>query len=160
NWCAAAELLAQIRKARKSAASDPDDPTAEDPYILQRLALATYKCEKPTPEAALKSSRDLLLLLQPETSNDTETLGLWGSVHKRTWDLTKDPVALDEAIRGYKRGYYLRNDYYNGINYAYLLNLRAANTTTPADAVTDFIQARRIRQEIIPICEKALAELE
>jgi hypothetical protein len=160
NWCAAAELLSQIRRARKSEAKNPDDPAAEDPYILQRLALATYKCKKPTPEAALKSARDVLLLLEPETSNDTETLGLWGSVHKRTWDLTKDPTALNEAIRGYERGYYLRNDYYNGINYAFLLNLRAANSDDLAKSIADFIQARRIRQEVIPICEKALAELD
>jgi len=160
NWCAAAELLAQIRKARKSAAKNPDDPASEDPYILQRLALATYKCKRPASKAALEAARDLLLLLDPQTSNDTETLGIWGSVHKRTWDLTKDPQALNEAIRGYERGFYLRNDYYNGINYAFLLNVRAANSSSLSEAIADFIQARRIRHEVVPICEKSVHDAE
>jgi len=46
-------------------------------------------------------------------------------VHKRLWELTEDHVHLDEAVRGYERGFYLRNDYYNGINFAYLLNVAA-----------------------------------
>src|SRR4029077_530460 len=76
--------------------------------------------------AALNEARDLLTLLNPRTSNDTETLGLWGAVHKQLWNKTGDPAALNAAIRSTERGYYLRNDYYNGINYAFLLNVRAA----------------------------------
>ena len=38
---------------------------------------------------------------------------------------TNERSDLDQAIRGYERGFYLRNDYYNGINYAFLLNERA-----------------------------------
>ncbi len=34
--------------------------------------------------------------------------------------------ALDTAITAYQRGFYIRNDYYNGINFAFLLNVRAA----------------------------------
>src|SRR4030095_9790527 len=100
----------------------------DDPYITQRLALITYKAKQDTPEKeieALKEACELLYTLDPTTSNDTETLGLWGAVHKRLWDKTKDEVALDKAIRSYERGFYLRNDYYNGINFAFLLNIRA-----------------------------------
>ncbi|HEX4707680.1 MAG TPA: TRAFs-binding domain-containing protein [Candidatus Udaeobacter sp.] len=128
----------------------------EDPYILQRLALATYKSKYPTPEEAFKQARDLLSLLDPQVSNDTETLGLWGSVHKRMWDSTHESSYLDQAIRGYERGFYLRNDYYNGINYAYLLNERAAHAADLAEAVADFVQARRVRQEVISICNQWL----
>ncbi len=155
DWLKAKMLLEEIREMRK--ASPAGEPKAEDPYILQRLALATYKSAHPTPEAALTAARDLLNLLGPEVSNDTETLGLWGAVHKRLWDLTKEPRHLDEAIRGAERGYYLRNDYYNGINYAFLLNVRASIATDLADAVADFVQARRIRREVIKICEQWLA---
>jgi len=160
DWLKARFLLEEIRDARKASASDPNDASAEDPYILQRLALATYKSKHPTPADAFVAARDLLLLLDPKTSNDTETLGLWGSVHKRTWETTKDPAALDEAIRGYERGFYLRNDYYNGINYAYLLNVRAARAADLGDAIADYVQARRVRQEVIPICEESLQEIE
>ncbi len=129
----------------------------EDPYIVQRLAFLTYKSKYPTEEAALKEARELLLTLNPATSNDTETLGLWGSVHKRLWDLTKETSNLDEAIRGYERGFYLRNDYYNGINLAYLLNVRASHAADRAEAVADFVQARRVRKEVLSICEQWLA---
>jgi hypothetical protein len=150
-------LLSSVRDLMrtKSPASPEDGSSAkvEDPYIIQRLALITYKSEYPTEVEALQEARDLLASLNPETSNDTETLGLWGAVHKRLWEFTQDRVNLDESVRGYERGFYLRNDYYNGINLAYLLNLRAANATSPAEAIADFVQAQRIRREVLKICQ-------
>ena len=153
----AKSLLSSVREMMRtnSPAKSGDSPTekVEDPYIIQRLALITYKSKYPTEEAALKEARDLLTSLNPETSNDTETLGLWGAVHKRLWEFTKDTVNLDESVRGYERGFYLRNDYYNGINLAYLLNVRAAHAANPAEAIADFVQAQRIRREVIKICQ-------
>jgi hypothetical protein len=163
DWVKAKILLEEIRDMRKTkispeAVAGQQAANLEDPYILQRLALATYKSRYPTPEEAFKGARDLLNLLDPQVSNDTETLGLWGSVHKRLWDLTKESSYLDQAIRGYERGFYLRNDYYNGINYAYLLNERAAHGADFAETVADFVQARRVRREVISICEQWMAE--
>jgi hypothetical protein len=60
--------------------------------------------------------RPVRVQAEPRDFHDTETLGLWGAVHKRLWDKTKDAAALDKAIRSYERGFSLRNDYYNGIN--------------------------------------------
>ena len=157
DWLKAKFLLEEIRSERK-AASGGESLSAEDPYILQRLALATYKSKYPTADEAFRNARELLLLLDPKTSNDTETLGLWGSLHKLTWYQTKDPTALNEAIRGYERGFYLRNDYYNGINYAFLLNERTVIATNLAEAIADFVQARRVRQEVLEICTKSLNE--
>jgi hypothetical protein len=145
----------------------------DDPYITQRLALMTYKAKQDTLEkeiAALNESCELLYTLDPTTSNDTETLGLWGAVHKRLWDKAKDEVALDKAIRSYERGFYLRNDYYNGINFAFLLNIRAEHGVELAEAATDssvaashlapaiadFVQAQRVRKEVLSICEQWL----
>jgi hypothetical protein len=128
----------------------------EDPYLLQRLALAIYKSKYPSAEEALLEARDLLSLLEPHTCNDTETLGLWGSVHKQLWALTKERSHLDEAVRAYERGFYLRNDYYNGINFAFLLNVRSANTGDVPEAIADFVQARRVRKEVIDICKRWL----
>jgi tetratricopeptide (TPR) repeat protein len=136
--------------------NNPGKP--EDPYIIQQLALVTYKSKRPTPQKALEDARDLLLTLNPATSNDTETLGMWGAIHKRLWDLTQDRARLDEAARAYERGFYFRNDYYNGINLAFILNVRAANAPSRAEAVADFVQAERVRREVIKICEAALKD--
>jgi hypothetical protein len=141
----------------------PDDPRHEDPYIIQQLALVTYKRKLPTPQEALEEARNILQSLDPATSNDTETLGLWATVHKRLWDLTEDVLHLDEAVRAYERGFYLRNDYYNGINLAFLLNVRAARSThhtlepeALGEAIADFVQAERVRHEVLTICEELL----
>ena len=118
--------------------------------------------------AALREACDLLDKLNPSTSNDTETLGLWGAVHKRLWEKAGDATALDKAIRSYKRGFFLRNDYYNGINFAFLLNVRAAHAASLAkasagaaesarhlaDAIADFVQAERTREEVLTICDE------
>lgn len=174
DFATAKVLLTQLRKkmkeaARKAAQKAAEDAARrgenaemkerpEDPSIIQRLALATYKSKLPTPKDALEEARELLATLDPATSNDTETLGLWGAVHKRLWELTEDRPYLDEAVRGYERGFYLRNDHYNGINLAYLLNIRAARRANRAEAIADFVQAERIRREVLSICEKWLAD--
>ncbi len=153
NFVAAKNILSIVRGMMKAEA--PQRP--EDPYIIQRLVLVTYKSRQPSAREALEDARDLLLILDPKTSNDTETLGLWGAVHKRLWDLAHDSADLDEAVRGYERGFYLRNDYYNGINFAFMLNLRAAHTADRAEAIADFVQARRIRKKVLLICDQWLA---
>lgn len=151
DWITAKIFLSTIRKNLKS-----ENDEKEDPYILQRLALITYKSKSPDELISLKEAHQLLNLLGPANSNDPETLGLWGAVHKRLWELTKEPGYLDEAIRAYERGFYLRNDYYNGINYAFLLNIRAAESIVPPEAIADFVQAGRVRNEVLSICKKWL----
>lgn len=153
DWNTAKVFLSTIRKNLQS-----ENDEKEDPYILQRLALITYKSKSPNELDSLKEAHQLLNLLEPSNSNDPETLGLWGAVHKRLWDLTKEREYLDESIRAYERGFYLRNDYYNGINYAFLLNIRAAESSEPAEAIADFVQARRVRDEVLSICNKWIAE--
>jgi hypothetical protein len=158
-------LLATVRRMRREALQAAPAPEGaavagaeppEDPYILQRLALVTYKSKKPDEKTALLEAHSLLSLLDPETSNDPETLGLWQAVHKRLWTLTGERRHLDEAIRAVERGFYLRNDYYNGINLAFLLNQRAAAQPDPAEAIADFVQARRVRREVLAICDRWL----
>lgn len=149
NWLKAKMFLSTVRDNLKE-----KDPVKEDSYILQKLALVTYKSKYPTEVDALKEARGLLQLLSPIDTNDPETLGLWGSVHKRLWELTKGPDYLDESVRAYERGFYIRNDYYNGINYAFLLNVRAAETAIVGGSIADFVQANRIREEVLTICQK------
>lgn len=165
DWAQAKALLETVRKRQAKLRPQPD------PYIIQRLALATYKAELPTEAAALQAASDLLAAFEPRTSNDTETLSIWGAIHKRRWALARrtapapapgapDDEArhyLNESVRAYERGFYLRNDHYNGINLAFMLNVRAAEAASPAEAIADYVQAQRVRQEVVGICERWLA---
>jgi hypothetical protein len=164
DWITAKALLTAIRnmineemKKKQEASTVITVLQQEDPYLLQRLALITYKSKSPDEQSALLEAHSLLSQLDPSVSNDTETLGLWGAVHKRlaeiTTDITKKIAYLTEAIRAYGRGFYIRNDYYNGINYAFLLNVRANLVTDRAQAISDFVVARRVRNEVLQICE-------
>jgi hypothetical protein len=128
----------------------------KDPFVAQKLALATYKSKSPTPTQALDEAAAILADLKPETSTDTETLGLWGAVHKRVWDLTGQRANLDGAIFGYEKGFSLKNDYWNGINLAFLYNVRAA-ASTGRDAIADQVLAERTRKSVLAICDAALS---
>lgn len=130
----------------------------DDPFVVQQLALVTYKSKSPTPLAALLEAHDLLTVLNPAALNDPETLSIWGSIHKRLFDETGQADLLDESIRAYRTGYAVRNDTYNGIHLAYALNLRASQATDPAEAVADFVEARRLRTAVKQQCERWLAD--
>ena len=86
------------------------DIAGKDDYIVQQLALATYKSKTPDEEQALRSAKTILEYLKPHESFDTETLGLWGSVHKRLFDLTKSSWDLGEAIFALERGFFIKQD--------------------------------------------------
>ena len=126
-----------------------------DPYILQQLALATYKQEQPDKKVSLIQAKIILSELAPQASSDAETVGLWGAIHKRLWEELHTPADLDEAILAYARGYYIKNDYYNGINYAFMLDVRAA-ATSGEESLTDRVLARRRRREVLVICDRLL----
>lgn len=129
-----------------------------DPYVIQQLALVTYKSKQPSVEAALVEAQNILKELDPENSTDPETLGLWGAVHKRLWEVKGERKYLDESVRAYERGFYIRNDSYTGINYAFLLNVRASVVAAGnrADAIADHVLAARVRQRVVERCEAAL----
>jgi tetratricopeptide (TPR) repeat protein len=124
--------------------------------ILQRLALVTYKSKYPSEKEALLEAATVLRKLDPQNSDDPETIGMWGAIHKRLWGLTGAYTLLEEAVHAYERGFTLRNDYYNGINFAYLLNVCATQVGNKAEAIADFVQAGRVRQKVLIICRKWL----
>src|SRR5262249_30219436 len=124
-----AELLELFQTTKKSA-KKPDDwrqvmavldriqnLQPNDAYLIQQRALATYKSEYPDPLTSLLVARGVLEALKPDTSSDAETVGLWGAIHKRLWTATNVRQHLDRAIRSYSRGYFIKDDYYNGINF-------------------------------------------
>jgi hypothetical protein len=86
-------------------------------------------------------------------------------VHKRLWEKTGKTEYLDESITAYERGFYMKQDHYNGINLSYLLNVRAVEKIKSGnkdEAIADSIIAKRVRQEVIryttPLIESMEAE--
>ena len=127
----------------------------DDPYVIQQLALATYKSEQPDRLTALQRAKEILLPLAPEVSSDAETVGLWGAIHKRVWDVNGDRADLDSAIAAYERGFYLRRDTFNGINYAFLLDVRAS-LSAGDEGIADRVLAKRCRRTVLDICDALL----
>ena len=125
-------------------------------YVVQQLALATYKSEQPDPERALRDAKTILEYLKPRISFDSETLGLWAAVHKRLFEITKDAIDLEEALFSLERGFFIKRDYYNGINLAFMLNTKAAES--PEDIKKELhAVARHVRRKVKDICEDALS---
>ncbi len=148
DWDRARDLYGRVRQMMK----DPEGRRPEDHYIIQQLALATYKSKKPDVPTALAKARDLLMTLEPDRTHDPETLGLLGAVWKRLYEL--DPAnrdALEHAIDSYEHGFHVKGDYYNGINLAYLLDVRAS-TSEGDEAIADHCFARRVRTKVASIC--------
>ena len=127
-----------------------------DPYLVQQLALATYKSERPTVIEALRAAKAILERLNPESSGDPETLGLWGAIHKRLWEDTGDRAALDEGIAAYERGFFMKRDSYTGINYAFMLDDRAHQQSDSEEATADRVLAKRVRRQLLSITRDAL----
>ncbi|MCI0466516.1 MAG: hypothetical protein L0Y57_05855 [Beijerinckiaceae bacterium] len=142
------------------------------PRVTQELALATYKAgekaaESAGPEAALAAYEEAAALLQqlgPETTTDPETLGLWSAIHKRRAEMQARPDALrrldlDTAIQAAERGFLITQNFYNGSNLAYLLNLRAS-LSSGDDQIADNVLASRVRRQVADISAKRLQTLE
>ncbi len=126
-------------------------------FLKQRLALVTYKSMKPNAKQALKNAERILSDLDPDDTTDNETLGLSGAINKRLFDLTNDRKNLEKAIGFYEKGFYVNEDYYNGINLAFLFNVLASEITDNAELSNSYsIQANLIRERIINICNKLI----
>jgi len=128
-----------------------------EPYIIQQLALATYKSEEPSKVDALLRAWTILAQLEPDDSNDPETLGLAGAIRKRMHAATKDLEQLNAAIRYYGRGFEVSRDYYNGENLATLFDLRATHQAEPAEAQFDRMSARKVRETLVTLLRPLLA---
>lgn len=149
DWERARDLYERVREMMK----DPEGRRPEDHYIIQQLALATYKSGKPDADTALRKALDLLMILEPHRTHDPETLGLLGAIWKRLYERNPtDREALETAIDSYEHAFHVKGDYYNGINLAYLLDLRAS-ISTGDEAISDHVCARRVRKKVASICE-------
>lgn len=161
------DALASIRSGDFAAARPPLEELRRrrpnDSFIVQQLALATYKAKLPSAEAALLKARDMLRELSPGSTNDPETLGLWGAIHKRLWELNHRAEDLDESIAVCERGFHVKQDHYNGINLAHLLDMRALTALKAGDrdgCLVNAVLAKRVRRQVIqyavPVLDREL----
>ena len=151
DFASARVLLEEARKRR---------PT--DSFVIQRLALSIYKSKQPDAATALKDALEVLRVLKPESCNNPETLGLYGAIHKRLWEINPGPRLLDIGITAYARAFALKQDHYTGINFAFLLDLRAREHLKAGqrdDAITDHTLALRMRKDVAQIARAHLERL-
>lgn len=155
------ERLADLIRTAEKLAQDSDHLGAasafraantlkpNDPFIVQQLALNTYKSAQPDQVSALIEGITIIAALDPDQSNDPETRGITGAMHKRLWLATRQPAQLDLAIRHYRRGFEVRGDYYNGENLATCYDMRAELQTNRDEALFDRMSAQKTRREIV-----------
>ena len=131
-----------------------------DTYIIQRLALNTYKSESPDNISSLFKALEILKVLNPQETTNPETLGLLGAINKRLFETLKTEEYLNQSLHFYERGYYVKQDYYNGINTAYLYITKALTAKeNQLDSFTIYAnhgQAIKIWKEIIDKWKKIL----
>jgi len=127
-------------------------------FLIQRLALVTYKSKLPNEGTALFEAETILNILNPETTTDPETLGLSGAINKRLFEFYNDKKYLTKSLWFYKRGFYIRQDYYNGINLALVCNLISNLEDDQFESYSTFGEARKVRRMVISICEILISQ--
>jgi tetratricopeptide (TPR) repeat protein len=136
--------------------------TNNDIYYIQQQALCVYKSEYPTKMKALTDALQIISVIS--TQLDTETLGISAAINKRLWDCLKESDKataigyLDEAIRLYKQGWSLYQDYYTGQNYADCLEQKSLVENDCRYKIYLQVEAVETRKKIIDIILPTLEE--
>jgi hypothetical protein len=167
----AKKLLLAIYKDQTAPGKD-GTPKPARPFVVQQLALATYKAGEADakaggPDKALAGYQEAEILLKQldvDTTTDPETLGLWSAIHKRRAEmpgrtLDQQKADVEKAVRAAERGFMIKNDYYTGANLAYLFNLRAS-LSSGDDRIADNVFADRVRRMVVKITDERLATLD
>lgn len=170
DFVAAEKILREIYDAQTSVVDSTEARMAR-PRVIQELALATYKAAEKRaaqegPQVALEGydrALELLKQLDPDHTTDPETLGLWAAVHKRLAESDhrtdiQRTLDLNTAIAASERGYLIRQDYYTGVNLAYLLDYRASRTNGD-DQLADRVIASRVRWKVVDLARGEAAVL-
>jgi tetratricopeptide (TPR) repeat protein len=122
-----------------------------EPYFVQQQALATYKSKSPSAMMALTNALGIINQLDPDATNDPETLGIAGAIYKNFFLETNDPEMIEKAIEFYRKGLTVADDYYTGENYVTCLE-RMEDITNDVDQKTYYrIAADKARTEVIRI---------
>lgn len=145
-----------------------------DRWVVQQLALATYKDDEQVPGlrfAAALALLDAIGLRDPALA-DRETLGLGGAVYKRMWEQGGQLEHLHTALAFYGAGWE-RGDpshdpdgrLYNAVNAAFIMDVLgsrarviARRSGTPETAAARWhAQARELREQALLLAEAQVA---
>lgn len=128
-------------------------------YYVQQHALCKYKSQKPSKEVALQDGLQILHKINHnDDTNDPETLGIAGAINRRLYQLNGEIEYLNRAIELYGKGFKIREDYYNGENYAFCLNLKADIEKNNDEMIYYKIEAKKTREKIIESLESISPE--
>lgn len=123
-----------------------------DTDLTLRLADAISQDPSISREAALQAACEQMRPLDPDSTNNPETLALWGRLHAQLWDITPSREYLDEAIESQERVYFLKQDPEVASRLAHLLDTRALvwlEAGESDDALTDHRLGERVRRELM-----------
>ena len=133
-------------------------------WLAQQLALCTYKDQDLHVDITFDSAMSILQKsVDLAGTQDPETLGIVGAIHKYKWDALGQKQDLETALAYYRRGHEadVKQGYprlgYPGINAAYVLDCLASTEESEArrrgylapDAQRDHDSARKIRLELV-----------
>lgn len=134
---------------------------SNDEWVIQQLALCTYKDEALHPTYRFEKALELLksISLRESQNKNAETLALRGAVYKRMWEFGGQLEHLYESLAFYRTAHERNPEQdmgYGGINAAYLLEVLAAraesiakrNGLTSKEADTLRNDARHIREKV------------
>lgn len=151
----ALEVLKPLKKIAESNMSLKDNLCC----IVSNQALCTYKLKEPNELEALVNAKIILDELNPSQSQDLEVLGLNGAINKRLFELTKNLSYLENSINSYEKGFQFKQDYYNGINTAFMLYTKASLLKKENSEWEDVkLKADYIRNEVLNIATKLESE--
>jgi hypothetical protein len=114
--------------------------------------LVTYKSKFPSTKEALEKALGILQQLNIDVTNDTETLGLAGAIYKRLYDITNNIEDLKRSLKHYQRGFYIANDYYTGVNTAFILTQLSSLTADQEEKIAYRKLAEMVRISVLEIC--------
>ena len=124
-------------------------------YVVQQLALVQYKSKYPNETIALGDALNTIQSLNPKKSLDLETIGITGAIYKNLFYLNNNYDYLDEAMKYYKKGFIIKNDYYNGENYSTCLLLKTQKTDLKVDEIEYLkFESKKVCREIISLLEE------
>jgi len=131
------ELSKSVKESKHSEAVEIVNALLEirpnDEFLIQQLALHTYKSAKPDSLTALILGADIINKLDPDSSNNPETTGIAGAIFKRMFGESENHDDIDKAIRYYQRGFILKKDYYNGENLANCYKIKSKASSLKED---------------------------
>jgi len=129
-----------------------------DEFITKRLGLVTYKAKSPNEETSLHNALKILNKLNHISKTDPETTGLMGAIYKRLYLITKEEQYLDSSILYYRKGYLINDDYYTGVNYAVMNDMKAQLIADNDEKKLIQFESRRARLNVVELVSKKLEE--